>query len=54
MFKSPLFIKILVLIGSLVLLLVPLSMLKGLINERSEYRNDVENSQHHCGIPIVR
>lgn len=44
MFKSPLFIKILVLIGSLVLLLVPLSMLKGLINERSEYRNDVENS----------
>ncbi|MBB3322556.1 cell envelope integrity protein CreD [Atlantibacter sp. RC6] len=44
MLKSPLFIKILVLIGSVILLLLPLSMLKGLINERSQYRDDVENS----------
>lgn len=44
MLKSPLFIKILVLVGSVILLLLPLSMLKGLINERSQYRDDVENS----------
>lgn len=44
MLKSPLFIKILVLIGSVILLLLPLSMLKGLINERSQYRDEVENS----------
>lgn len=44
MLKSPLFIKIFVLVGSIILLLVPLSMLKGLINERSTYRSEVENS----------
>ncbi len=44
MLKSPLLIKIGVLIGSVILLLLPLSMLKGLINERSQYRDDVKNS----------
>lgn len=44
MLKSSLFIKVLVLIGSVILLILPLSMLKGLINERSQYRDDVENS----------
>lgn len=44
MLKSPLLIKMLVLTGSILLLLLPLSMLKGLITERSEYRDDVANS----------
>lgn len=44
MLKSALFIKIVVLFGSVIVLLLPLSMLKGLISERSHYRDDVKNS----------
>lgn len=44
MLKSTLFWKVLALLGCMVLLLIPLSMLSSLIGERSSYRDDVEQS----------
>ncbi|MGB7802011.1 cell envelope integrity protein CreD [Buttiauxella sp.] len=44
MLKSALFWKVMTLLGCMVVLLVPLSMLNSLINERSNYRDDVEQS----------
>ncbi|HIF6420993.1 TPA: cell envelope integrity protein CreD [Klebsiella pneumoniae] len=41
MLKSPLFWKITTLIGCIVLLSLPLMMLRELINERADYRNEV-------------
>lgn len=44
MLKSTLFWKVLTLLGCMVLLLIPLSMLSSLISERSSYRDDVGQS----------
>lgn len=44
MLKSALFWKVMTLLGCMVLLLIPLSMLSSLIGERSSYRDDVEQS----------
>ncbi|MCE0825757.1 MULTISPECIES: cell envelope integrity protein CreD [Buttiauxella] len=44
MFKSALFWKVMTLLGCMAVLLIPLSMLSSLINERSSYRDDVEQS----------
>ncbi|WMY74988.1 cell envelope integrity protein CreD [Buttiauxella selenatireducens] len=44
MLKSALFWKVMTLLGCMVVLLIPLSMLSSLINERSNYRDDVEQS----------
>jgi inner membrane protein len=44
MLKSALFWKVMTLLGCMVLLLIPLSMLSSLIDERSSYRDDVEQS----------
>lgn len=44
MFKSTLFWKVMTLLGCTLLLLIPLSMLGSLIDERSSYRDDVEQS----------
>lgn len=44
MLKSALFWKVMTLLGCMVVLLIPLSMLSSLINERSSYRDDVEQS----------
>ena len=44
MLKSALFWKVMTLLGCMVVLLIPLSMLNSLINERSSYRDDVEQS----------
>lgn len=44
MLKSTLFWKVMTLLGCMVLLLIPLSMLSSLIGERSSYRDDVEQS----------
>ncbi|WP_200855953.1 cell envelope integrity protein CreD [Klebsiella pneumoniae] len=41
MLKSPLFWKITTLIGCIVLLSLPLMMVRGLINERADYRSEV-------------
>lgn len=41
MLKSPLFWKITTLIGCIVLLSLPLMMVRELINERADYRNEV-------------
>ncbi|MFB0710916.1 cell envelope integrity protein CreD [Buttiauxella noackiae] len=44
MFKSALFWKVMTLLGCMVVLLIPLNMLSSLVNERSSYRDDVEQS----------
>ncbi|RJT23049.1 cell envelope integrity protein CreD [Buttiauxella izardii] len=44
MLKSALFWKVMTLLGCMLLLLIPLSMLSSLIDERSSYRDDVEQS----------
>lgn len=44
MLRSALFWKVMTLLGCMVLLLIPLSMLSSLIDERSSYRDDVEQS----------
>lgn len=44
MLKSTLFWKVMTLVGCMLLLLIPLSMLSSLIAERSSYRDDVEQS----------
>ncbi|WP_058912164.1 cell envelope integrity protein CreD [Entomohabitans teleogrylli] len=44
MLKSPLLLKMVALLGCMLLLLVPLSMLRGLINERADYRESVDQS----------
>lgn len=44
MFKSALFWKVMTLLGCVVVLLIPLNMLSSLVNERSSYRDDVEQS----------
>ncbi len=44
MFKSALFWKVMTLLGCMVVLLIPLNILSSLINERSSYRDDVEQS----------
>lgn len=44
MMKSTLFWKVMTLVGCMLLLLIPLSMLSSLIAERSSYRDDVEQS----------
>lgn len=44
MFKSALFWKVMTLLGCMLLLLIPLRMLSSLIDERSSYRDDVEQS----------
>ncbi|WP_446029463.1 cell envelope integrity protein CreD [Lelliottia amnigena] len=42
--KSPLFWKVITLIGCILLLLVPLFMVSNLISERASYRDDVEDT----------
>ena len=42
MFKSPLFWKIVTLGGAIILLLIPLTMVRQIIVERSDYRDEVE------------
>ncbi|EFE07465.1 cell envelope integrity protein CreD [Citrobacter youngae] len=44
MLKSPLFWKIVTLGGAMLLLLIPLTMVRQIIVERSDYRNDVEDA----------
>ncbi|KDF09713.1 inner membrane protein CreD [Citrobacter freundii MGH 56] len=44
MFKSPLFWKIVTLGGAILLLLIPLTMVRQIIVERSDYRDDVEDA----------
>ncbi|WP_318369032.1 cell envelope integrity protein CreD [Enterobacter sp.] len=44
MFKSPLFWKIFTLAGCMVVLLIPLTMLSNLIEERADYRADVADT----------
>lgn len=44
MFKSPLFWKISTLIGCVLLLLIPLTLVSNLVYERASYRDDVENT----------
>lgn len=44
MLKSPIFIKVLTLLGCMVLLLIPLMLLHNVISERASYRDDVEAS----------
>ena len=42
--KSPLFLKLVTLLGCMVLLLVPLSLVSNLVSERADYRDRVEDS----------
>lgn len=44
MFKSPLFWKIVTLGGAMLLLLIPLTMIRQIIVERSDYRSEVEDA----------
>lgn len=44
MFKSPLFWKIVTLGGAMLLLLIPLTMVRQIIVERSDYRSEVEDA----------
>ena len=44
MLKSPLFWKIVTLGGAMLLLLIPLTMVRQIIVERSDYRHDVEDA----------
>lgn len=44
MFKSPLFWKIVTLGGAILLLLIPLTMVREIIVERSDYRDEVEDA----------
>ena len=44
MFKSPLFWKIVTLGGAILLLLIPLTMVRQIIVERSDYRDEVEDA----------
>lgn len=44
MLKSPLFWKIVTLGGAMLLLLIPLTMVRQIIVERADYRNDVEDA----------
>lgn len=44
MFKSPLFWKIVTLGGAIILLLIPLTMVRQIIVERSDYRDEVEDA----------
>lgn len=44
MLKSPLFLKMTTLIGAMLLLLIPLTMIRQVIVERADYRSDVEDS----------
>ncbi|MDF3008849.1 MAG: cell envelope integrity protein CreD [Enterobacter kobei] len=44
MMKSPLFWKMFTLVGAVLLLMVPLMMVRQLIEERSDYRGQVEDA----------
>ncbi len=44
MFKLPLFWKIVTLGGAILLLLIPLTMVRQIIVERSDYRDEVEEA----------